>query len=431
MDTTSNESVDHEDGKAHPFDDPDPISKSDLVDLIDFEIAQRRVRNQQAGWTPWALWGALGVLLWLFSDSFSAAPFWALANAVIALELFYMAAAMGVRFLGRKQVRVDGITLFSNLHDDLIEGRNTSLLAAPLYTVATILIAWSPELPSWARFVGCSWFGVIVLGSIALLVLSFLPRLDVFVASKPREPKRLNRAQRVVTAMIALLIMAVPITVGWQLILSLDPVLLQSTSVWKGALLAIGIVRILHLLAVVPIHSPVDEALHEIRRELTRGRIPVSLAARVFDSLVGGVSTHRLLNDHSVSFVMHAARTIAFLQEMESRLIGLFDDEGKFRKLPDDIVTAVLATYDADVSGFLSATVAMAAEHRRLERFVNHVASQGGDPLAIAQFRRQLEELAEEANKSLESLVAIHKRVMDEVAITNSRNTKTNHPSSS
>lgn len=276
-----------------------PPSREALLDLIRDEIASASAVQQQPGWTPWALAGALAAVGWLLVSEISTG-LQAIHVAIVALG-----ATMAVEAVLMLRSSVDTA-------ETLPRATQRFILTSAHYGASRLEIIWlmvravaivcvtlalRTQLASfWHSWPTVIVFSIAAIGGVVELIRSLM---DIPMAMPTRK-------YHWVGLLFLMPLAATAWRCGAWFYSHYSEFSINST---RTGLLIVALTMILTYMAKGVARSPLANTLLDIRRELTLGRLSVSEAASRLDMTIAGMKVNHVLQD-AVHTVLDAERRV-------------------------------------------------------------------------------------------------------------------------
>jgi hypothetical protein len=272
--------------------DSSKMSKDQLLDALDNEIAKISANQTAAGWNQWAILGAIAALLWLLIDTWEKGRL-ELHNVLfltLALSFSWDILRQSVAcFDSPPNKRSNQKPRFYSLNSILAATRSAILFQSLKYA-ALFLIAAS--LKTKFLLIPQIYIGVIVVTGFFALMISLCENFP----EQPSKPNKiLHRVQRVIVVFFCALEFSSVIFVWGYCWLIHDTISIPDV---RFALVASGIVYLVSLAVNNRVPTVFLESFQTIRHELTFDRISLQDAMVQTDLLLTGKTLSQALQPH-------------------------------------------------------------------------------------------------------------------------------------
>lgn len=272
--------------------DSSKLSKDQLLDALDNEIAKISASQTAAGWNQWAILGAIAALLWLLIDTWEKGRFEIHNVLFLTLALSFswdILLQSVVRFDSQPTKRSNQRPRFYSLNSILAATRSAMLFVMLKYA-AFFLIAAS--LKSKFLLLPEVYTGVVAVAGFLALIVSVCENFP----EQPTKPNKiLLRAQRIVVVFFSALEYSSVIFVWGYCWLIHDTISIPDL---RFAFIASGIIYLVSLAVNNRVPTVFLESFQTIRHELTFNRISLHDAMSQTDLLLTGKSLSQVLQPH-------------------------------------------------------------------------------------------------------------------------------------
>ncbi len=268
------------------------ITKADLINLIDFEIAQIKSKKSENGWSPWVLFAALAALSWAIMGEVDSSHNWIPILVLAASATLLMQCLKGLNASmtedGRSR-KSEARFIRTNLA--LAKARPyLAFYAAKLICAGIILNAFAKPNDIgwvWHGWTCVFWAYVVVL--FYFVIMAFIP---FPISTRDTSSKILDFVAPLVLAgaIIVISIIAKPFAFS-----------LNSSGI-KAAALLFGISELITLILECRTASPASQSLHQIRRSLCLEEVSCTDAAERIKIILYGMSFDKILEPSIKSF---------------------------------------------------------------------------------------------------------------------------------
>jgi hypothetical protein len=268
---------------------PDPVpslTKDHLLAALDAQIRFKMDERQSAGWTRWAIWGALATLTWLATDLFSHPGFSLKETTLLAIGFFGLCRLLEivVAFFSPSSTAITAPTRFRIFADVIGSARLELVASGAGYLLIIIALAWfgfHHLLLVWIYVIGAFSF------NIAIFAYGFLP------LAFPTQFKRRMVVQNLPSFIAIAVLFGGLIQVGQELRQLTSGLNLSEV---RLAIIFIASSYLFHWLASDATAAPLLEHLKQIRQDLAFGRISLVEAARHADVALSGLKLTEALH---------------------------------------------------------------------------------------------------------------------------------------
>ena len=289
------------------------VSASDVLALLDYEIAQITARDSQRGVTTWVLLGSLGTLLWASADEAQrviSQRNWPDNGRRIGFAVLVLSLVLGGGFLLYTAFRVprgSSDVRFASTFAQFSDTRPAAVVSVcQLLTLLAITVLIAPFFtPSWWWRV-VAWFPFIFASAqVAIVAVSYRDTLMTV---------RTTRQGATLALWVFPICGALTVLCGCSgavLFLVANPF---AFSEWRLAALFVGIGIVTLFLAARTTGQTTYDALLEIRRELGFAQIEPATAMSRAQVIVMGISLDQAVSE-AVSSVMQTMSAMRREQE--------------------------------------------------------------------------------------------------------------------
>jgi hypothetical protein len=381
--------VEHEEHIANdptPLESP-PLSRNDLADAIGFEIDSIHRRVNHAGWTAWALVGALAAIAWIVSTELRefVVQETELLLVVVMMIMGFNSLECLVYALQPSVARGGGVRL--RMFDTGFAGdRLVAVFLAVLGAVMAVAMFVHKFHSTGALFAPAYWYGFVSLVAASVLLLSFL-RIPVVVRNPNAVIKCIALGSGILLAIGAVSLASVALQRGVDL-----------NHIRLGGLCAAAVVVVFFLLKQLTI-SPLLETLIQLRRDLMTGRVSLPACRERFEIAVLGMEAAGVVQDdvsECLAIYKHMSEIQDGTQERLTAIRSKFDTDKNQRVLCEaalssaSVAVSVINSYGKRADNALRKLQAKATSLKR-------IASQSAQDLdaLIRRVEEQREKIAE------------------------------------
>lgn len=275
--------------------DSQAVTAEQLISLLEFETARLQHEEARPGWSKWALFGALGAVLWLLVSEFDNPPTnWhtvALLFLLLSLALDLIDAVAST--LGESNKEDGGKPRFLIPRGRYGRQRPLALFVLVRSLLLLAILRWLASiLPLYSVYAGYLYTGLIIFAAVGMFFISFLsiplPAPDAYPKSSA-------------TPKVARLLWLLMYLADFITIFGLSQVLLTSVPIEVAAIrtasLLVATLLLLRLLARDNAPSPLLATLSKIRRRLALGELDSTTAKNQIQIAFAGLKASDVLQD--------------------------------------------------------------------------------------------------------------------------------------